>query len=118
MRELMIVKQDVDDTAGTNFAGIFFDGTRRMGGGTNFFIGYRQMQSVDTQHPINYRATFNTGSAATIIPAQHIVRPGAIANEIQSLGHRNGPIATTEQGPRLAETIVLRGMQIAPCNPP
>lgn len=118
MRELMIVKQDVDDGPGTSFPGIFFDGTRRMGGGTNFYIGYRQMQSVDTQHPINYRATFNTGSAASIVPAQHIVRPGAVATEIQSLGNRNGPIATTvSRGARLADLIVLRGMQIAPCNP-
>ena len=118
MRELMIVKQDVDDGPGTSFPGIFFDGTRRLGGGTSFFAGYRQMQSVDTQHPINYRAAFNTGNAATINPAQHIVRPGAVAAEIQALGNRNGPIATAvSRGARLADLIVLRGMQIAPCNP-
>jgi hypothetical protein len=118
MRELMIVKQDVDDTAGTNFAGIFFDGARRTGGGTTFYVGYRPVQSVDTQHPINYRATFNTGDVATINPSQHIVRPGALAAEIQSLGSRTGPLASAvARGARLADTIVLRGMQLAPCNP-
>jgi hypothetical protein len=118
MRELMIVKQDTDDGPGSSFPGIFFDGTRRMGGGTNFFVGYRQVQSVDTQHPINYRASFNTGDVASIVPSQHIVRPGALATEIQSLGHRNGPIATTvKRGARLADLLVLRAMQISPCNP-
>jgi hypothetical protein len=118
MRELLILKQDTDDTAGTNFPGVFFDGTRRLGSGTNFFVGYRQVQSVDTQHPINYRASFNTGNVATIVPSQHIVRPGAVASEIQTLGHRGGPLATAvRRGARLADTIVLRGMQLAPCNP-
>ena len=110
MRELLIVKQ--------NNSAIFFDGTRRMGGGTSFFVGYRPVQSVDTQHPINYRASFNTGNVATINPSQHIVRPGMVAAEIQTLGHRNGPLATAVSvGARLADTLVLRGMQIAPCNP-
>jgi hypothetical protein len=118
MRELMIVKQDVDDGPGKSFPGIFFDGTRRLGGGTNFFVGYRQMQSVDTGHPVNYRASFNTGNPASIVPSQHLVRPGALATEIQSFGNRNGPIATTvRRGARLADTLVLRGMQLAPCNP-
>ncbi|MGB8511064.1 MAG: M36 family metallopeptidase, partial [Pyrinomonadaceae bacterium] len=75
MRELMIVKQKVNNS----FPGIFFDGTRRFGSGTPFFIGDRQVQSLDAQHPINYRSAFNTASAATIIPAQHAVRPGALA---------------------------------------
>ncbi|MBC7930185.1 MAG: M36 family metallopeptidase [Rubrivivax sp.] len=110
MRELLIVKQ--------NSSAIFFDGTRRMGGGTNFFIGYRQVPSIDTQHPINYRPAFNTGNVATINPTLHTVRPGAVAAEIQSLGHRNGPIASAVgAGARLADTLVLRGMQISPCNP-
>ena len=118
MRELIIVKQDVDDGPTTSFPGIFYDGTRRLGGGTNFFVGYRQMQSVDTQHPINYRATFNTGNVASVVPSQHNVRPGALAAEIQTNGNRNGPIATTvRRGARLADILVLRGMQIAPCNP-
>ncbi|MCA1594509.1 MAG: M36 family metallopeptidase [Acidobacteria bacterium] len=114
MRELMIVKQKVNNS----FPGIFFDGTRRFGSGTSFFIGDRQVQSVDTKHPIDYRATFNGPTAATIIPAQHTVRPGALAGEYASLGNRQGPLATAvRQGARLADTITLRGMQIAPCNP-
>jgi Fungalysin metallopeptidase (M36)/Fungalysin/Thermolysin Propeptide Motif len=118
MRELMIVRQDVDDTAGTSFPGIFFDGTRRLGGGTTFYAGYRPLQSADTQHPINYRASYNTGDPGTIVPANAYKRPGALATEIQSLGHRNGPLATAvRRGARLADKIVMRGMQLAPCNP-
>jgi hypothetical protein len=112
MRELIIMK---------NPAGQFFDGDRRLGTtGTNFFIGYRQVQSVDTQHPINYRASFNTsnGVTPTINAAQHIVRPARIAAEIAAQGNRNGPLATAvRNGARLADTLVLRGMQLSPCNP-
>ncbi len=118
MRELLIVKQDVDDGPGTNFAGMFFDGARRMGSGTTFFVGYRPLQSVDTGHPINYRASFNDGNVATVNSAAHVVRPPTVAAEIQSLGHRNGPLATAlRRGARLADTLVLRGMQLSPCNP-
>lgn len=111
MRELMIVK---------NQNGLFFDGNRRLGGGSTFFIGGRQVQSVDALHPIEYRASFNTssGTTPTINAAQHIVRPGQVAAEIGSLGHRHGPLATAlNNGARLADTITLRGLQLAPCNP-
>jgi hypothetical protein len=109
MRELLIMK---DPNA------IFFDGTRRLGNGTNFYIGSRQVKSVDTQHPINYRSSFNTSDPATINPNQHIVRPGAIASEINTLGHRNGPLATAvNNGAMLSDKLVLKGMQLSPCNP-
>ncbi|MBD0370028.1 MAG: M36 family metallopeptidase [Pyrinomonadaceae bacterium] len=109
MRELLIMK---DPNA------VFFDGTRRLGSGTSFYIGTRQVQSVDTQHPINYRSSFNTNDAATINASQHIVRPGLIANEIATLGHRHGPLATAViNGARLSDKLVLRGMQLSPCNP-
>ncbi len=109
MRELLIMK---DPNA------VFFDGTRRLGSGTSFFIGTRQVQSVDTQHPINYRVAFNTNDAATIDAASHVVRPGLVANEINTLGHRSGPLATAvRNGARLADTLVLRGLQLCPCNP-
>ena len=114
MRELLIMKEKV----GTIFPGVFFDGTRRLGAGTPFFIGYRQVQSVDTQHPINYRESFNTGDPATIKPAEHFVRPGLLAAEIAGLGHRSGPLSTAvRRAARLADTLVLRGMQLSPCNP-
>ena len=120
MRELLIVKQEVNGS----FPGIFFDGTRRIGDGTNFYIGYRQVKSVDTQHPIDYRASFNTGRPASINPAAHIVRPREVTDEIEKRralndpDPRGGPLATAViRGGRLADTIVLRGMQLAPCNP-
>jgi hypothetical protein len=112
MRELLIMKDP---------NGQFFDGDRRLGAGANFFIGYRQVQSVDTLHPINYRASFNdsTGTTPTINAANHIVRPGRIAAEIAAnSGSRNGPLATAvRNGARLSDTLVLRGMQLSPCNP-
>lgn len=119
MRELLIVKQDVDDDPNSeNFAGMFFDGSRRMGSGTTFYIGNRPVQSVDTRHPIDYRASFNSASPATIKPAEHIVRPREVTAEITARGDRNGPLATAvKRGGRLADTIVLRGMQLAPCQP-
>jgi hypothetical protein len=116
MRELMIVKQRV----GNAFPGVFFDGTRRIGSGTNFFIGERQVQSIDANHPIEYRASFGdtTGTTPTINAANHIVRPGLLAAEIVSNPNRNGPLATAvSNGARLADTITLRGLQLAPCNP-
>jgi len=60
-----------------NSNGIFFDGTRRLGSGTKYFIGYRQVQSVDASHPIDYRASFNdsNGTTATINASAHFVRP-------------------------------------------
>ncbi|HEX8679408.1 MAG TPA: M36 family metallopeptidase, partial [Chthoniobacterales bacterium] len=110
MRELLIMKDP---------NGVFFDGTRRLGSGTNFFIGYRQVQSTDTLHPINYRASYNTNIPATINPSQAIVRPGLIANEIASRGgDRKGPLSTAvANGAQLADRLVLRGMQLSPCNP-
>jgi Fungalysin metallopeptidase (M36)/Fungalysin/Thermolysin Propeptide Motif/F5/8 type C domain len=115
MRELMIVKQ--------NSEAIFFDGERRLGNGTPFYIGTRLVKSFDTQHPINYRASFHTATAnaaspGSIVPTAHAVRPNELNNQILLDGHRNGPIATSVRvGARLADTITLRGMQIAPCHP-
>ena len=128
VRELLIMKQPVDVDGDPNtapeFPGIFFDGTRRLGSGTPFYIGYRQVLSVDAKHPIDYRASFNTGNPATINPTAHIVRPGQVASEIQARraandpNPRGGPLATAvSRGARLADTLVLRGMQLAPCNP-
>ncbi|HKP71588.1 MAG TPA: M36 family metallopeptidase, partial [Pyrinomonadaceae bacterium] len=105
MRELFIMKDP---------NGVFFDGTRRLGTGTSFYIGSRQVQSVDTLHPIDYRASFNTDDPATINPAQAIVRPGLLAAE----GNRSGPLATAvSKGARLADTLVMRGEQLSICNP-
>ncbi|MFL6210494.1 MAG: M36 family metallopeptidase [Pyrinomonadaceae bacterium] len=112
MRELLIEKDP---------NGQFFDNDRRLGAGTNFFIGYHQVQSVDTQHPINYRASFNdsNGITPTINAATHIQRPARIAAEIAAnAGSRNGPLATAvRNGARLSDTLVLRGMQLSICNP-
>ena len=119
MRELMIVKDP---------NGIFFDGTRRFGGGKSFYIGPRRVQSVDTKHPIDYRPEFNTSvttgqtqtgaGAPTINGLQHIIRPRRVSEEVAALGHRSGPLATAvSKGARLADTLVLRGLQLAPCNP-
>ncbi len=130
MRELLIMKQKV----GSTFPGVFFDGTRRLGSGMPFFIGERVVNSIDTNHPIDYRDSFGThalvtptpGSTApipTIVPAynaqDHIVRPGLVQQEIAgNAGLRNGPLATAvSRGARLADTLVLRGLQLAPCNP-
>ena len=115
LRELLIMK---------NPGGQFFDGDRRLGSGATFYIGNRQVQSVDSQHPINFRDSFDStylslvGEQPRIIAAEHIVRPGRVAAEIQSLGHRNGPLASAvSQGARLADTLVLRGLQLSVCNP-
>lgn len=109
MRELLIMKDP---------SGIFFDGNRRLGGGSSFFIGSRQVQSVDTQHPIDYRAAFNTNDAATIRAGEAIVRPGLLATEIAQNGHRQGPLAAAvSRGARISDTLVLRGMQLSPLNP-
>jgi hypothetical protein len=122
MRELLIVKQKV----GNAYPGIFFDGTRRLGGGTSFYIGDRQVQSVDTKHPIEYRPEFNTHVSSdptappdpNIIASQHIVRPGAVAAEIQAGGNRNGALSTAvRRGAFLADVLMMRGMQLSPCNP-
>jgi Zn-dependent metalloprotease len=127
MRELMIMKQKV----GASFPGVFFDGNRRLGSGANFFIGERQLTSIDTQHPINYRngiQNFNTsvlnldpeshGASPTINPTEHIVRPGLIAAENASNPNRNGPLATAvTRGAQLADQLMLRGLQLTPCNP-
>lgn len=109
MRELLIMKDP---------NGIFFDGNRRLGGGASFFIGNRQVQSVDANHPIDYRSSFNTNDAATIRANEAIVRPGALANETSQVGNRQGPLATAvSKGARLSDTLVLRGMQLSPLNP-
>ncbi len=117
MRELVIMKDP---------GGQFFDGDRRLsdpvlGTGTQFYIGNRQVRSVDTQHPINYRVGFNdtTGVTPTINAANHIVRPARIATEIAAQGgSRTGPLATAvRNGARLSDTLVLRGMQLSPCHP-
>ena len=110
MRELLIMKDP---------NGVFYDGGRRLGAnGTNFYIGYRQVKSRDTRHPIDYRSEFNTNDPATIKPAEHAVRPGMVAAQIANDGHRNGLLATAvRNGARLADTLVLRGMQLSLCNP-
>ncbi len=109
MRELLIMK---------DANGVFFDGTRRLGGGSSFFIGYRQVQSVDALHPIDYRSTFNTQDAGTLKPNEHAVRPGLVAAEAAARGDRSGPVANAlRTGARLADTLVLRGLQVGPCNP-
>ena len=109
MRELLIMKDP---------NGIFFDGNRRLGSGASYYIGNRQVQSVDANHPIDYRSSFNSNDAATIRANEAIVRPGAIANEISQVGNRQGPLATAVvKGARLSDTLVLRGMQLSPLNP-
>jgi len=130
MRELLIMKQKVNDT----FPGVFFDGMRRAGNGTQFYVGERLLRSVDARHPIDYRAEFNTHAVVepaagstnpvpsvvpTINAQEHIVRPGLLEQEIAAQGGlRNGPLATAvARGARIADTLVLRGLQIAPCNP-
>jgi Zn-dependent metalloprotease len=125
MRELLIVKQKVGNT----FPGIFFDGTRRTGGGTTFYVGDRAIQSVDANHPINYRQGFATDDGTTTpfpfpvgtkLNASDIVRPGMVAAENASgqYSKRQGPLATAvSNGARLADKITLRGLQLAPCNP-
>jgi Zn-dependent metalloprotease len=124
MRELMIVKQNVNGT----YPGIFFDGGKRLGSGSTFYIGDRAVQSVDTVHPINYRQSFGTDDSTstpspfpaqpTMDAARDIVRPGVIAAENASNPNRNGPVATAVvNGGKLADKTVLRGLQLAPCNP-
>ncbi|HEV2882409.1 MAG TPA: M36 family metallopeptidase [Pyrinomonadaceae bacterium] len=123
MRELLIMKQKV----GAAYPGIFFDGTRRLGTGTTFYIGDRAVQSIDTKHPIEYRPEFNThvqGLDPTVPPdpniiaSQHIVRPGAVAAEIQTSGNRNGALSTAvRRGAFLSDLLMMRGMQLSPCNP-
>jgi hypothetical protein len=125
MRELMIMKD-------TN--GVFFDGLRRLdanqNGGTGglFYIGNRRVRSVDAQHPIEYRPQFMTTipnadptlpPIPNIRPTEHIVRPGLVAAEIQAAGGaRTGPLATAlRKGALLADTLMMRGMQLSPCNP-
>ena len=109
MRELLVMKDP---------NGVFFDGARRLGAGSSFFIGYRQVNSVDTLHPIDYRASFNTNDPGTLNPTAHAVRPGLVAAEKATLGNRSGPLSTAvRNGGRLADTLVLRGLQIGPCNP-
>jgi hypothetical protein len=125
MRELLIMKDS---------NGVFFDGTRRLdpdqagGTGAQFFIGNRRVRSVDNVHPIEYRPGFMTtipGADPTlppvpnIRPAEHIVRPGLVAAEIQGAGGaRNGPLSTAlRNGAFMADKLMMRGMQLSPCNP-
>ncbi|HEX8267024.1 MAG TPA: M36 family metallopeptidase [Pyrinomonadaceae bacterium] len=122
MRELLIMKQKVNG----DFPGVFFDGDRRLGGGATFYIGERQVTSKDAFHPINYRPEFNSTVPATppntlpvpnILP-EHFVRPGLIAAENAANQNRNGNLATAvANAGRLADRLVLRGLQLAPCNP-
>ncbi|HYP01679.1 MAG TPA: M36 family metallopeptidase, partial [Pyrinomonadaceae bacterium] len=114
--------------------GVFFDGFRRLdanqnaGTGALFYIGNRRVRSKDANHPIDYRPEFMTTlpnadptlpPVANIRPAEHIVRPGLIAAEIQgSGGARTGPRTTAlRNGAVLADTLMMRGMQLSPCNP-
>ena len=115
MRELMILK---------NPNGVLFDGNRRLGGGSTFFVGNRQVQSLDANHPINYRAALNDttttpglGGTATLNAAS-IVRPGLVANENANNPTRGGALAlAVSEGARLADKVTLRGLQLAVCNP-
>ena len=134
MRELLIMKEP---------GGVFYDGMRRLGSGSKFYIGDRMVQSVDTAHPIDYRASFGTtstgnptvtppggvppvsspvppptGISAPRIDANHFKRPGLVADEIKQRGNRTGPMASAvSKGARLADTLVLRGLQIGVCDP-
>lgn len=124
MRELMIVKQKVNGT----YPGIFFDGSKRSGAGATFYIGDRPYQSVDLNHPINYRQSFATDNGTalpfpaladpTVNATRDIIRPTALATEYVTHPNRDGDLATAvSRGARLADTIILRGLQLAPCNP-
>ncbi|MDQ4123299.1 MAG: M36 family metallopeptidase [Acidobacteriota bacterium] len=122
MRELLIMKQKVNGT----FPGVFFDGNRRLGDGASFFVGERQLKSVDAFHPINFRQEFNSTSPATApntlpvpnILNDHFVRPGLVAQENAANPDRNGPLATAvANAARLTDRLVLRGLQLTPCNP-
>jgi Zn-dependent metalloprotease len=122
MRELLIMKQKV----GASFPGVFFDGARRVGGGSSFYIGERLVNSVDTFHPINYRPEFNTTSqnattmkqsVPNVLP-EHFVRPNLVAQENAANPNRTGALATAvSRGARLADQLMLRGLQLSPCNP-
>lgn len=122
MRELLIMKQKVGDT----FPGVFFDGDRRLGNGASFFVGERQLKSVDAFHPINFRQEFNSTSTPeppNTLPVpkilnDHFVRPGLVAQENAANSGRSGPLATAvSRAGRLTDQLVLRGLQLAPCNP-
>lgn len=122
MRELLIMKEP---------GGVFYDGTRRLGNGGMFYIGDRLVQSVDANHPIEYRASFGTtantvqglplpagGLASPRIDGNHFKRPGMVADEIAQRGDRKGPMASAvSKGARMADTLVLRGLQIGVCDP-
>ena len=120
MRELLIMKEP---------GGVFYDGTRRLGTGGMFYIGDRLVQSVDANHPIDYRASFGTttttvatpvsaGIAIPRIDERHFKRPGMVADEIAQRGNRTGPMASAvSKGARLADTLVLRGLQVGICDP-
>ena len=46
------------------------------------------------------------------------MRPGLLAAENQVFPSRNGPLASAVvNGARLSDTLVLRGLQLSPCNP-
>ena len=117
LREMLIMKDP---------NGVFFDGNRRLGNGTTYYAGNRALKSVDTAHPIDYRYSTTAGTlfddtnGATpqMNPAHHTVRPGLLAAEIAQRGDRNGPLATAvAKGGRLADTLVLRGLQLGLCQP-
>ena len=134
MRELLIMKEP---------GGVFYDGMRRLGSGTGYYIGDRLVQSVDANHPIDYRASFGTtatgnptvtppggvppisspvpppvGLVSPRIDGSHFQRPGMVAAEIAQRGNRNGPMASAvSKGARMADTLVLRGLQVGLCDP-
>jgi hypothetical protein len=109
MRELMIVRRP---------SGGFFDGKVRLGSGRAYYVGDRAVRSVDGAHPIEYRDRFNTADPATITGRKHIARPGLLASEIAKRGNRRGPMSTAVvTAGRLADTLVLRGLQLSGCNP-
>jgi hypothetical protein len=108
MRELMIARQP---------SGLLFDGNRRLGSGASYYIGGRKFRSTDDAHPIDYRRRFNDDEKASV-GADHIKRPGVLAREIAKRGDRKGPLANAVRGGgRGADVLVLRGMQLSPCNP-
>lgn len=126
MRELLIAKDP---------NGVFYDGTRRLGSGTAYYIGDRKVQSVDSAHPIDFRVGFKTttndvlgnipnpqgvtgGGVVVSLDDKHAIRSNLIADEVKRLGNRQGPLATAvSNGGRLADTLVLTGLQLGLCNP-
>lgn len=114
LRELLIVKHP---------GGAFFDGSRRLGNGKRVFVGERLLRSRDGGHPIDFRSAFGTIDGAVVgweprIGADDIRRPLQLRSEIARRGDHDGPLTrAVVAGGRLADTLVLRGLQIGPCDP-